>query len=205
MRRVRGCANEDVCAALQGFWSAESVDARRSCPLSEPWARCGRTRPASGRRGVQQGERAPEVVGHGGSSTASASLMSDRSCQVASNRPRESARGGQPGSPLAEAEMPASVRSISCQSSRAASSESDYGARGSGRAMRSSCPIRRRAMPTSTSASSRSGTTPAARSQGSELNCGSFTACVSVDSLGRSALEPPPCPCLPAQPWRRPA
>ena len=41
------------------------------------------------------------------------------------------------------------ARSISAQSSSAASSDSDDAARGSGRAMRSSCPIRRRAMPTS--------------------------------------------------------
>jgi hypothetical protein len=45
--------------------------------------------------------------------------------------------------------MPTGWQSISAQSSSAASSVSDYAARCSGRAMRSSCPIRRRAMPIS--------------------------------------------------------
>jgi len=47
---------------------------------------------------------------------------------------------------FAAPEMPTKWRSISLQSSKAASSDSDDAARGSGRAMRSSWPIRRRAM-----------------------------------------------------------
>jgi hypothetical protein len=75
-----------------------------------------------------------------------ASRTSERSCQVASSRARNSASGGQPGSPLSDAEMPVSARSISAQSISAANSVSDDAALGSGRAMRSSCPIRRRAI-----------------------------------------------------------
>lgn len=82
------------------------------------------------------------------SSSASASRTSERSCQVASSRARKRASGGQPSSPFAAAEMPTRWRSISVQSRSAASSVNE-GDRGSGRAMRSSCPIRRRAMPAS--------------------------------------------------------
>jgi hypothetical protein len=49
-------------------------------------------------------------------------------------------------SPFGAAEMPASAQSIPAQSSRAASSDSGGAPFGSGRAMRSSCPIRCRAI-----------------------------------------------------------
>lgn len=84
------------------------------------------------------------------SSKASARRKSERSCHVASRSARNSANGGQPASPLAEAEMPASRRFISVQSTRAATSSSDVPLRGPVRPTASrSCPIRRRAIPAS--------------------------------------------------------
>jgi hypothetical protein len=50
------------------------------------------------------------------SSSASASLTSDRSCQTESSSALNSARGGQAGSPLAAFEIPASACSTGAQS-----------------------------------------------------------------------------------------
>ena len=99
-------------------------------------------------RGLAGGEAA-EPVESGAVVQRLASRTSKRSCQVASSTARNSTGGGQPGLTLAITEMPTRARSISAQSSRAASPVNDDAARGSGRAMRSSCPIRRHAIATS--------------------------------------------------------
>jgi len=81
------------------------------------------------------------------SSSASARRTSDRSCRVAGSSTRNSARGGQPGSPLLDDEMLESNSSCSAQSTSAETSSSDAPMDRAARSPQScSCPIRRRAI-----------------------------------------------------------
>src|SRR3954470_20478366 len=142
---------------LPGFGGAFGPEERQFEPTvrrpSPLWAESG---PGLCGCACQQAPAAAQVVGHGpepdlqtGSgepepthAPASAMRTSERSCQVANRSALNNASGGQPGSPLADAEMPARKRSISAQSIRAATASSDAPPRSSAPpSARCSCPI----------------------------------------------------------------
>jgi hypothetical protein len=78
-------------------------------------------------------------------SSDSARRTSDRSCHIASSRARNNASGGQPNSPLADDEIPASKPSNSAQSTSLETSASDLSRpTGSHPTASRSCPICRR-------------------------------------------------------------